>query len=78
MQHNKESIYRKIDLNATVIPGEWEIIIKDIHYRLKAVEEQLIECQKCTTPEEGGRELEKPASNRRGTRKVSKKKVSPS
>ena len=71
--HSKETIYRKLDMRAKIVPGEYEILIADYHERLLALEEKLNECKQC---ESNG--MEKPAPDRRGAGKVSKKKVPPS
>jgi len=65
MLHNKATVYRKMRMNAQVLPAELVIVIKDIDQRLLALE-------KGNTNETG---MEEPKSTGRRLSKVSKKKV---
>ena len=73
--HNLETIYRKMKLNATILPGEWPIVIKDLMYRIEKLEGTTDEE---TKPNPTRTRVEEASSAGRRVSKVSKKKVSPS
>lgn len=63
MQHNLETIYRKMSLNARVLPTEYAMVVKDMDKRLTQLEGK---------DSNGTKE---PVADRRKPSKVSKKKV---
>ena len=65
MQHNFETIARKIKMGGSVLPAETVLCLRDILIRLEAMEEKL-------------NGLEKSAADRSRTDSVSKGKVSKS
>jgi hypothetical protein len=73
--HNLDTIYRKLKLNAMILPGEWPIVIKDLMYRVEKLEGIGNEE---TKPNPADPRMEEATPTRRRTSKVSKKKVSPS
>jgi len=64
MMHNLETVYRKMRLNATVLPAEMLSVLKDIDQRLLKLEGK------------NSDGMEKPTTTRPRSSKVSKKKVS--
>jgi len=66
MIHNLETVYRKMRLNAMVLPAEMLLVLKDIDQRLLKIEGK----------DSDG--MEKPTTTRPRSSKVSKKKVSTS
>jgi hypothetical protein len=66
MMHNLETVYRKMRLNANVLPAEMLIVLKDIDQRLLKIEGKNSDGVETTTPA------------RSRSSKVSKKKVSAS
>jgi len=66
MMHNLETVYRKMRLNATVLPAEMLSVLKDIDQRLLKLEGK------------NSDGMEKPTTTRPRASKVSKKKVSSS
>lgn len=65
MMHNLATIYRKLRMVANILPGEYEILLRDYDKRLLALEEKLNETR-----------VEEPTPTRQRTNKVSKAKVS--
>tara|TARA_Y100001973_G_C5186434_1_gene328156 strand:+ start:1444 stop:1653 length:210 start_codon:yes stop_codon:yes gene_type:complete len=59
------AIYFRLERNATVTPPEVLVLVRDLHTRIK-------ELENAKQPQAG---LEKPEAPRRGSSKVSKKKV---
>tara|TARA_R110000824_G_scaffold95455_2_gene229554 strand:- start:163 stop:393 length:231 start_codon:yes stop_codon:yes gene_type:complete len=68
MMHNTDTIYRKLRMNASVLPPEILLLIKDLDQRLEALEEG-------TNNEEA--RTEKPSSSRPKSSNISEGKVSP-
>ena len=66
MIHNLETVYRKMRLNATVLPAEILLVLKDVDQRLLKLEGK----------DTNG--MEKPTTTGSRSSKVSKKKVSSS
>jgi len=66
MIHNLETVYRKMRLNAMVLPAEMLLVLKDVDQRLLKIEGK----------DSDG--MEKPTTTRPRSSKVSKKKVSSS
>ena len=64
MQHNVDTIIRKIKMNANLIPSEIILLLRDMLGRLESLEEMY-------------NGLETTSKTRSGTRGVSKGKVSP-
>ena len=66
MMHNLETVYRKMRLNATVLPAEMLMVLKNIDQRLLKIEGKNSDGVETTTPA------------RSRSSKVSKNKVSTS
>lgn len=64
--HSSETIYRKLRMNANVLPPEILILIKDLDTRITSLEERL-NSEQFTT--------EKPKPNRRKSSKVSQGEI---
>ncbi len=65
MMHNLDTIYRKLRMVANILPGEYEILLRDYDKRLMALEEKLNETR-----------VEEPTPTRRRSSKVSEAEVS--
>ena len=64
MMHNLDTIYRKLRMVAKILPGEYELLLRDYDKRLTALEEKLNETR-----------VEEPTPARRRSSKVSKTEV---
>lgn len=74
-RHNLDTIYRKMNLRAEILPAEIILVVKDYMVRIEALEEQIKEMQEECNACRAGME-EAPKTGPRAGR-VSKKKVSP-
>jgi hypothetical protein len=66
--HNTDTIYRKLRMNATVLPPEILLLIRNLDERVTVLEEMLNEKETRT---------EKPKPHRRKSGKISEGEVSP-
>tara|TARA_R100000808_G_scaffold24969_1_gene59996 strand:- start:4367 stop:4567 length:201 start_codon:yes stop_codon:yes gene_type:complete len=64
MQHRKDTVYRKMRMNATILPAELVMIVKDLDQRLLELEGK----------DSDG--VEKPSPSRQKSSRVPKEKVS--
>ena len=80
--HNLETGYRKMSMRSDLIPAEVILVIKDYKERLDAIDQELKaikeKCNACQENNTGNTGVEKTPSNRSGSRKLPKKKVSSS
>ena len=67
--HDTDTIYRKLRMNATVLPPEILLLIRNLDERVTVLEEMLNEKETRT---------EKPSPNRRKSSKLPEGEVSPS
>lgn len=76
-----EQVYMKLKIQGFITPAEYELLIKDVHFRLERLEEKFNgKCEncpanKCEECPDSGRVEETPKAKQR-TRRVSAKKVS--